>query len=406
MAMRTVKVALSINTPLQQSVRIDMLDAIRGFALFGILLMNLEAFNGPILVAMSGIDPTLLGANRIADAFIYIFVQGKFWTLFSLLFGIGFAIMFDSAQRNAGDFKRIYKRRLWALLAIGGAHGILIWEGDILFTYALAGFVLLWRLKTEAPPRLSTILLVFCLPLIMLAAFASFSPSNKDNGANIATMLAEEIRFQGNSSYLVTLQWRVGVFLQGLGNLFILLPMAVAMFALGVRLHRLGWTKPIAHTDDKGGKIAIICYTIGLVLMACSLAVSPAVSMVNLDAEFATVEILNMLAGLAMSLGMFFGLRWLWAKPAVQTLMAYLAPLGRMALTNYLSHSLICTLIFSGYGFGYFQQLPRAWHIPFAIVLIAAQTGYSTWWLNRFSMGPFEYIWRWLTYGRRPKFVL
>ena len=72
--------------------RIDMLDAIRGFALFGILLMNLEAFNGPILLAMSGVDPALHGANRMADAFIYVFVQGKFWTLFSLLFGIGFAI--------------------------------------------------------------------------------------------------------------------------------------------------------------------------------------------------------------------------------------------------------------------------------------------------------------------------
>lgn len=405
MVTRMAKVALSTNLLTPSPERIDMLDAIRGFALFGILLMNLEAFNGPILVAMSGIDPTLHGANRIADAVIYIFVQGKFWTLFSLLFGIGFAIMFDSAQRNAGDFKRIYKRRLWALLAIGGAHGILIWEGDILFTYALAGFVLLWRLKTDAPPRLSRILLTYCIPLLMLA-YMGFMVNSKDDGTDIAEMIAEEIRLQGNNSYLVTLQWRAGVFLQGLGNLTILLPMAVAMFSLGVRLHRIGWTKPITQTEDNGGKIAIICYATGLVLMACSLAISPDVSMVNLDAEFAAVEILNMLAGLAMSVGMFFGLRWLWARPTQKALMMYLAPLGRMALTNYLSHSLICTLIFSGYGLGYFQQLPRAWHIPFAIALIAAQTAFSTWWLNRFSMGPVEYIWRWLTYSRRPKFVL
>ena len=405
MVTRMAKVALSTNLLTPSPERIDMLDAIRGFALFGILLMNLEAFNGPILVAMSGIDPTLHGANRIADAVIYIFVQGKFWTLFSLLFGIGFAIMFDSAQHNAGDFKRIYKRRLWALLAIGGAHGILIWEGDILFTYALAGFVLLWRLKTDAPPRLSRILLTYCIPLLMLA-YMGFMVNSKDDGTDIAEMIAEEIRLQGNNSYLVTLQWRAGVFLQGLGNLTILLPMAVAMFSLGVRLHRIGWTKPITQTEDNGGKIAIICYATGLVLMACSLAISPDVSMVNLDAEFAAVEILNMLAGLAMSVGMFFGLRWLWARPTQKALMMYLAPLGRMALTNYLSHSLICTLIFSGYGLGYFQQLPRAWHIPFAIALIAAQTAFSTWWLNRFSMGPVEYIWRWLTYSRRPKFVL
>lgn len=384
--------------------RIDMLDAIRGFALFGILLMNLEAFNGPILLAMSGVDPALHGADRLADAFIYVFVQGKFWTLFSLLFGIGFAIMHDSAARSGGDFRRIYKRRLWALLAIGAAHAILIWEGDILFTYALAGFVLLWRLKTDMPPRLSRILLTYCFPLLMLA-FAGFMASNKDDGADIARMMAEEIKFQGYSSYLVTLQWRAGYFLQGLGNLFILLPMAAAVFALGVRLHRLGWTRPAGPAKDRGGRIAVICYLSGLGLMAVSLGISPDVSPVRIDAVFAAVNVLNMLAGLAMSLGMFFGLRWLWARPAAQAQMARLAPLGRMALSNYLGQSLVCTLVFCGYGLGYFQQLPRAWHIPFAAALIAAQTVFSTWWLNRFTMGPAEYIWRWLTYGKRPKFV-
>ena len=384
--------------------RIDMLDAIRGFALFGILLMNLEAFNGPILQAMTGINPSLHGADRLADAFIYIFVQGKFWTLFSLLFGIGFAIMHDSAARSGGDFRRIYKRRLWALLAIGAAHGILIWEGDILFTYAVAGFVLLWRMKGDAPPRLSRILMVYCAPLALLA-FAGAMAGNHDDGADIAKMMAEEIRYQGHSTYLMTLQWRAGYFLQSISNLVILLPMATAMFALGVRLHRLGWSRPAMSADDGGGRAALYCYLTGLALMAVSLAISPDVSPIRIDAVFAAVNILNMLAGLFMCLGMFFGLRWLWARPVFRKRLALLAPLGRMALSNYLGQSLVCTLIFCGYGLGYFQQLPRAWHIPFALALIALQTLFSTWWLSRFSMGPAEYLWRWLTYGKRPKFV-
>jgi uncharacterized protein len=384
--------------------RIDMLDAIRGVALFGILLMNLEAFNGPILQAMTGINPSLHGADRLADAFIYIFVQGKFWTLFSLLFGIGFAIMHDSAARSGGDFRRIYKRRLWALLAIGAAHGILIWEGDILFTYAVAGFVLLWRMKGDAPPRLSRILMVYCAPLALLA-FAGAMAGNHDDGADIAKMMAEEIRYQGHSTYLMTLQWRAGYFLQSISNLVILLPMATAMFALGVRLHRLGWSRPAMSADDGGGRAALYCYLTGLALMAVSLAISPDVSPIRIDAVFAAVNILNMLAGLFMCLGMFFGLRWLWARPVFRKRLALLAPLGRMALSNYLGQSLVCTLIFCGYGLGYFQQLPRAWHIPFALALIALQTLFSTWWLSRFSMGPAEYLWRWLTYGKRPKFV-
>lgn len=390
--------------PVRTSERIDMLDAIRGFALFGILLMNLEAFNGPIMQAMSGIDPTLHGLDRIADAFIYIFVQGKFWTLFSLLFGIGFAIMYDSAARSGGDFRRIYKRRLWALLAIGAAHGILVWEGDILFTYALAGFVLLWRMKSDTPPRLVRILMVYCAPLAMLA-FAGAMAGSHDDGADIAKMMAEESRFQGHSPYLATLQWRAGYFLQSLGNLVILLPMAAAVFALGVRLHRLGWSRPASSADDGGGRAAIYCYLAGLALMLASISISPDVSPVRIDAVFATVNILNMLAGLLMCLGMYFGLRWLWPRAWFQTRLALLVPLGRMALSNYLGQSLICTLIFSGYGLGYFQQLPRAWHIPFAMAVIAAQAAFSTWWLSRFSMGPAEFLWRWLTYGKRPNFV-
>ncbi|WP_297801766.1 DUF418 domain-containing protein [Arenimonas sp. GDDSR-1] len=384
--------------------RIDMLDAIRGFALFGILLMNLEAFNGPIMQAMSGIDPTLRGADRLADAFIYVFVQGKFWTLFSLLFGIGFAMMHDSAARSGGDFRRIYKRRLWALLAIGAAHAVLVWEGDILFTYALAGFILLWRMKSDAPPRLYRILLVYCAPLALLA-FAGVMAGNHDDGGDITKMMADEIRHQGHSTYLATLQWRAGYFLQGLGNLIILLPMATAMFALGVRLHRLGWSRPATSAQDSGGRAALYCYIAGLALMAASIAVAPQVSMVRIDAVFAAVNVLNMLAGLLMCLGMFFGLRWLWTRPVFRKRLAVLAPLGRMALSNYLGQSLVCTLIFCGYGLGYFQQLPRAWHIPFAIGLITLQTLFSTWWLGRFSMGPAEYLWRWLTYGKRPKFV-
>ena len=390
--------------PIGGPERIDMLDAIRGFALFGILLMNLEAFNGPMLEAMTGINPSLHGVDRLTDAFIYVFVQGKFWTLFSLLFGVGFAIMHDSAIRSGGDFRRIYKRRLWALLAIGAAHGILIWEGDILFTYALAGFVLLWRIKGDMPPRLSRILMLYGAPLALLA-FAGAMAGGQDDGADVAKMMAEEIRYQGHSTYLATLQWRFGFFLQSIGNLVILLPMATAVFALGVRIHRLGWSRPAMSADDGGGRAALFCYCAGLILTAASLAISPDVSPIRIDAVYAAVNILNMLAGLLMCLGMFFGLRWLWMRPVFRKRLALLAPLGRMALSNYIGQSLVCTLIFYGYGLGYFQQLPRAWHIPFALAVITLQAVFSVWWLSRFSMGPAEYLWRWLTYGKRPKFV-
>jgi uncharacterized protein len=106
-----------------------------------------------------------------------------------------------------------------------------------------------------------------------------------------------------------------------------------------------------------------------------------------------------------MCVGLFFGLRWCWATSAGRRLLQPLAPMGRMALSNYLAQSLVCTLIFNGYGFGAYQQLARVWHIPLAVALVALQAVFSRWWLQRFSMGPVEYLWRWATYRRRPKFV-
>ena len=109
------------NMPKQGPARIEMLDAIRGFALFGILLMNLEAFNGPILGAIGGIDSGLQGLDYWTDALIYIFVQGKFWTLFSLLFGIGFAVMVEGARVAGTDCPSVVVlgRRCPVVLRVG-----------------------------------------------------------------------------------------------------------------------------------------------------------------------------------------------------------------------------------------------------------------------------------------------
>ena len=188
------------STALSNPERIELLDAIRGFALLGILLMNLEVFTGPLIGAMTGIDSQLQGIDRWADGFIYIFVQGKFWTLFALLFGIGFAVMFESAKRQSSDFFSIYMRRLFTLLVIGLIHLLLIWEGDILFSYALAGFVLLWLLKSGTTSSLASIMIWYCSPLLLLAIWGHLSPSDASTQA-LVNELANETLIFGHSSY-------------------------------------------------------------------------------------------------------------------------------------------------------------------------------------------------------------
>ncbi len=397
--------ALHPVTPIKSPERIELLDAIRGFALFGILLMNLEAFNGPILGAMTGIDSHLQGIDRWADAFIYIFVQGKFWTLFSLLFGVGFAIMFERAKQIGVDFISIYKRRLTALLGIGLIHLWLIWEGDILFAYALAGFVLLRWLKSGHTSSLPAIIALYCAPLALLAFAGAFSPGDA-GPLSLAMALAEETRILGHAGYGEVLQWRLGHFGQDLFSTVFLLPMTVAMFALGVRFYRNGLVQPLSGKDSRSLVLPAVLWFSGLALMLLSIWIAPEVNPIRTDWLFAQVTVLNLLAGPLMCLGYFFGLRYLWSMDAGLKFLRNFAPLGRMALSNYISQSIICTLIFYGYGLGQYQQLPRAWHIPLAMALIALQMAFSAWWLKRFSMGPIEYLWRWLTYRKRPKFVL
>lgn len=403
--MQPVAEAALKSAPEPAGARIEMLDAIRGFALFGILLMNLEAFNGPILGAVSGIDSALQGLDYWADALVYVLVQGKFWTLFSLLFGIGFAVMHERARLDGADFDAIYRRRLFFLMLIGLAHLWLVWEGDILFSYALAGFVLLAWQRAGGEFRAWSIALWFSVPLLLLALIAALATPTDAGDGRFREKLAEQAGLLATGSYADVVRWRIGKFGQDLASTLFLLPMTVAVFALGVRLQRAGLASALPQMARRDWLSAAVPWLAGLGLMCASLAIAPEIDPTRSDAVFAIVNGLNLLAGVLMSAGMYLGLRCLWANAAGRRALQVLAPAGRMALSNYLAQSLLCTLLFNGYGLGHYGQLPRAWHIPFAMLLMAIQVTASVWWLRHFRIGPLEYLWRWATYRRRPKFV-
>ena len=142
-------------TPVAESQRIEALDVVRGFALLGILLMNIEWFNRPLATFNDGMPRGLTGLDWLASWFIAYFVQGKFWTIFSLLFGMGFAVMLVRAERAGRAFTKVYLRRILALAVFGAVHFIYVWEGDILFSYAAAALALLIVLYGRALPILT-----------------------------------------------------------------------------------------------------------------------------------------------------------------------------------------------------------------------------------------------------------
>ena len=139
-------------TPITANQRIEALDVVRGFALLGIFLMNIEWFNRPITSLGEGMPRGLTGIDWLASWFVAYFVQGKFWTIFSLLFGMGFAVMLTRAAQTGRDFKVVYLRRVLALAVFGAAHFVLLWEGDILFSYAVGALMLMIVLYGKARP--------------------------------------------------------------------------------------------------------------------------------------------------------------------------------------------------------------------------------------------------------------
>jgi uncharacterized protein len=145
--------------PIAAKQRIEALDVVRGFALLGIFLMNIEYFNRPLTTIDEGMPRGLTGIDWFAGWFIMYFVQGKFWTIFSLLFGMGFAVMMTRAASAGREFKTVYVRRVLALAVFGAAHFVLLWEGDILFSYAVAALMLMIVLYGKTRPLLMAIAL-------------------------------------------------------------------------------------------------------------------------------------------------------------------------------------------------------------------------------------------------------
>ncbi|WP_313213829.1 DUF418 domain-containing protein [Stenotrophomonas acidaminiphila] len=387
--------------PIAPDERIATLDVLRGLALLGILMMNMEAFVGPLDLSTSGIDPHWQGVDRWADAFVYIFVQGKFFTLFSLLFGAGFSVMAQRAEVAGRDFTRFYLRRSLGLLGIGLVHALLLWSGDILVVYALLSFLLL--AFREAPrawlPVMGVLAYLAAIGLmLLLGALMLLVPDEVTAAQATHAQAAIEAQRQayGHGTYGQAVLQRLRDFGASLGALLVVGPQVLGMFLIGSWFARSG---AIAHPGAHQRLFTWLrrgALPLGLALMLACTWYQPWLAPGRFDLRSAAVYGGSALAGLLMCLGyLAWGVRWSHA-------LRWLAPAGRMALSNYLGQSLVCTLLFYGYGLGWFEQMGRAWQLLFAVALFTAQVALSRAWLRHFRFGPMEWLWRAITYWRWP----
>lgn len=360
--------------PLQE--RLVALDVLRGFALFGVLLVNMLDFSGSALRANT------LGArgsefDQLVDVLIVMFAVVKFYLLFSFLFGVGFAVQMRRVEGSGRAFVAFYLRRLAVLFIIGLAHAILVWDGDILRLYALAGLLLLLVRHLATPILLGLALIITLGGLIFFGSMGSLEAISTVVGAQAVPLFM-------NGAYWELVAYRFG----HVQTVDMQIPMVLVMFLLGLVAGRSGLLDdPARYTPflRRWWKWALPVGLVGNGLLIVGFVAN---------------------APWLVSFGVYVGapaLSFVYAAAVLLNVdrLRGLAPVGQMALTNYLTQSLLATTLFYGYGFGLYDQLSPTLSAALVFIIFGAQIILSRVWLRTFRFGLVEWLWRSLTYGEK-----
>lgn len=380
------------------SKRIDGIDVLRGLALFGVLIINIVfEFRVSIFEQFLPAIGTESTVHRALKHFLAAAIELKALALFSLLFGVGLAIQFDRLAKNPRRLVLLV-RRLVVLLAIGVVHLIFVWNGDILVEYAVAGLVVLpfllgprWLVLVAAS---AVLLLYLVMPLLPPAVHF---PSN----AWIRTHIAEAKQVYGGGGFLEVLMFRIREIPTVFPLHLLIFPRTIALFLLGAFAWRTGIFLRASDHRRLLFNIAMGGLFVGVGLTLA--AQGPA--MFGWPPLGRLLETADRLGGVMLALG-YAAIIIAWVSlPSGQKKLAWAAPIGRMALTNYLAQSLILGWIFYGYGLGLFGRLSVTTAFAIGIAVYVAQVAFSTWWLSQYRFGPIEWLWRTLMYGTRQPMV-
>jgi len=398
--------------PVQPGERIQTIDILRGFALLGILLVNMEFFNHSFFnKMMTGIEPPTM-LDQIARWSIAFFAEGKFYSMFSILFGLGMALIYGRVEARGLKFGPIYARRMLVLFGIGIIHAYLFWIGDILILYSLLGFVLLLFFRKAKPKTLLVWTVIFLLVPILINAGAwgliELGKLTPDGSAMVEQILADQQQTYLAAGAQADMVYAGGTFAEitrqrvtDLEFMFGVMPFmgfnVLAAMLLGLYIGKRG------IFADIPGRMPIIRKWLvwGLVLgVAGNLAyvVAGEFSSRSLPSLLNTISTIGQTIG-APALAFFYiaVITILAERPVWKQRLAPLAASGRMAITNYLMQTVICTTLFYGYGFGLYG-IGTALGVLVTIMIYAFQLVWSPWWLKRFRFGPVEWFWRVLTY--------
>ncbi|NND16859.1 MAG: DUF418 domain-containing protein [Eudoraea sp.] len=390
------------------SKRIEIIDALRGFALAGIVLVHMveNYLGGPADEAvMEGMHAGTL--DYVVDGIIQIIFRGKFFALFSFLFGLSFFIQMDNGARREQKYALRFLWRVVLLLIIGLAHHF-IYRGDILSIYAMLGVLLIPFYKISTRTLLVLVGLIFLGVgryivyafnpdglLFMDDMLMPESPATKAYMELLRTGSFLEVGMDNSTEgQLMKMEFQFGVFNRGY--------LTFAFFLLGLLVGR---HKFLHRFEEHLGKMSTLFWAGGIGLVVSLGLIIGAFSQIgpefSLESWWVMLGLTSVdLANVALTLLLLAFFVWLFAKNKWQKPLLLFAPYGRMALTNYILQSVVGAMIFYGWGMGYLGSIPNRYTFLMGFAIIAIQMWVSQLWLKKCYYGPLEWLWRSATHGK------
>lgn len=395
--------------PTEAGNRIISIDILRGFAVLGILVMNIQSYSMP---GAAYLNPTAYESLKDNHLWVWlvshVFADQKFMAIFSMLFGASLVMLSSKARKEQLRSGNLQSRRFASLLFIGLLHAYLLWAGDILVSYAICGFMMYYlrSKKTKSLFRLGITFLVigFAISILMGYSIPFWEPGQFEAlreaiwSPDKAAIIEEVTQYQSNWERQMLVRAPAAFELQT--EVFITSTMwrVCGLMLIGMGFYK----KRVFSTKQKGKyyrKMAIYGLGIGLPLVVIGTILHFHYDW-DFEKSFFFISQLNYWGSVLMAIG-YIGVIMILAKVYSRSgLTKRFAEVGRMALSNYLLQSIICSIIFYGHGFSLFGDLDRSAQLFIVLVIWVFLMIFSTVWLKFFRYGPFEWIWRSLTYGK------
>lgn len=403
---------MEISKPVEPNKRIEIIDILRGFALLGIIFMNMSFFSGYVFMPFEELKQiSNFGLDNSLYYFLGIIVSGKFYTIFSILFAVGFYIQFNKNRDRAANFLKTYRRRLFILLIIGIIH-TLFWYGDILLTYAIYGFILILFRNVKPKKLLRWTLFFLLIPYVLDFAILPFTEALQPNSpVNTNQIPTARVSYPDMSNVDVINTFRDGsvieIFKLNIHN-FIwkqlsYIPSGGYFNFLGIFL--LGYYLASVEFFKKAPKSTILILTIligGIIItIAAKLLGGNPYELPTL--QNIRYKFLSMVGQLLISFSYILAIIKIAQTVIGKKVFKYLIPVGRTALSNYIIQTVLMVLIFYNFGFSLFGKIGLIPTFIIALVIVAIQIILSNIWLKHYRFGPLEWAWRRLTYKKRIK---